>query len=115
MSRIKSIRCPKGPKPFDRCGAVCIEVGHSIGYPRGLYDHPKRVYHEYRFVCPKCGKEWIHDTSERGIFRVPRASQFKIKLNKNREIIRANPKHPTYQDSIEFLKRISKERGGDHV
>jgi len=106
MSIIKPIKCPKGRKPFDGCGSVCVEVGHSIGYPKGLYDHPRKIYHEYRFVCPKCGKEWIYDTAERGIFRVRKTSQFKIRLKNNEEIIKANPKHPSYQESLKFLNQI---------
>ena len=97
MSRIKSIRCPRSGKPFDGCGAICKEVGRSIGYPKEIVDHPQRVYHEYRFVCPKCGKEWIYDTYNMEIFRVPKTSQFRIRLINGKEVVKANPKHPTYK------------------
>jgi hypothetical protein len=65
MGKKKAILC------FD-CAIDCIEVGHSIFYPKSAseaylrpeYGHKcKRYGHEYRYVCPKCGKEYIHDTS----------------------------------------------------
>jgi hypothetical protein len=109
MSRAKPIRCPRGPKPFDGCGTICKEVGHLIGYPKLLFDHPKKTYREYRYVCPKCGKEWLYDTSERGITPIPEFSQWKISIKRGKEITRANPKHPNYRESVEFLNQISKK------
>jgi len=107
MGKIKAIKCPKMLKG---CGAVCVEVGHSIGYPKGLYDDPKRTYHEYRFVCPKCGKEWIKDTLDRGIYRIPDSSQFRIKLVNGKEVIKANPKNPGYELIKNDWKKYAERR-----
>jgi len=43
MGKIKTIKCPK---MLEGCGTKCVEVGHSIGYPKEIFDHPKRTYHE---------------------------------------------------------------------
>ena len=66
MGKKKPIQC------FD-CAIDCIEVGHAIGYPkqgnapyqRTEWGHKYTKYgHEYRYVCSKCGKEYIHDTTK---------------------------------------------------
>jgi hypothetical protein len=70
------------------CGAVCIEVGRVLGYPKptqqkrtiALGTNGKREIggHEYRYLCPKCGKEWLHDTLFNIITKI-KSSQFQIK------------------------------------
>lgn len=66
MGKKKPIQC------FD-CPIDCIEVGRAIGYPKEgqqpyqstEWGHKYDKYgHEYRYVCPKCGKEYIHDTTQ---------------------------------------------------
>lgn len=46
-------------------------------YPKDITEpNPSRIYHEYRYVCPKCGKEWVEDTLSRDIMDVPKDAQF---------------------------------------
>lgn len=56
------------------CEISCVEVGRAIGYPKGgqqPYQMKSCGYkytkygHEYRYVCPQCGREYIHDTTKR--------------------------------------------------
>jgi uncharacterized protein with PIN domain len=66
---MKKFRCPD-------CNSICIEVGKPI-YPKDIYE-PKisKIYHEYRYACLKCRKEWMHDTLLKLIFEVPDDSQY---------------------------------------
>lgn len=115
----KSIVCPK---ILDGCGTICIEVGHAICYPKEIVDHPLRIYHEYRYVCPNCGKEWIHDTLDRVIYEVPENAQFHIRLVNGKEVfetkdqrviehLRLKPQKQIKLTSEEFEKLI-KRKGG---
>lgn len=70
----KPFRCPD-------CGQACLEVGKPQ-YPKGIYEpNMTRVFHEYRFACLKCRKEWLKDTLLRLIFDVPGDSQFYFDFN----------------------------------
>jgi hypothetical protein len=67
MTRAKPIDCPI---ELDGCGALCLEI-RTHGYPKGIYEpNVTKVYREYRFVCPKCGKEWIYYTNFRMVEEV---------------------------------------------
>jgi len=51
----KPIKCPD-------CNSICIEIGKPH-YPKGIYEPGiSKIYHEYRYACLKCEKEWLHDT-----------------------------------------------------
>jgi DNA-directed RNA polymerase subunit RPC12/RpoP len=73
----KPIKCPD-------CGSLRIEIGKPE-YPKEIYDHkpkqPKVTYHEYRYACLKCRKEWLHDTLFNMIVDIPEDSQFYYDFN----------------------------------
>lgn len=108
MGRVKPINCYRN---LGGCGSICIEVGHAICYPKGLCDGLKFRGYEYRFLCPRCGKEYIYDTSDRSIFRVPRGSQFTIKLIDGKEFIKINAGHPGYEYTMRLLGLKPKKKG----
>lgn len=85
MGKKKPIDCPE---ILGGCGAICVEVGRAIGYPKPIQDCGPRVrtYHEYRYVCPDCGKEWLHDTLFNEVGEITDA-QFPIKIVDGREVI----------------------------
>ena len=67
-------------KPIDcpDCNSKCIEVGKPI-YPKEIWDHKpndKRNFHEYRYACNKCKKEWLHDTLFNRISEIPEDSEY---------------------------------------
>ena len=81
MGKKKRIDCPK---LLSGCGAICVEVGKVIGYPKRSYETcliavgtPNELRigaHEYRYVCLSCGKEWLLDTLYNLIFPMKRTS-----------------------------------------
>lgn len=87
MGKKKPIRCL-------RCETVCAEVGHDIFYPKGL-DDPEaarkgRKGYEYRYVCPTCGAEYIHETLNRRTYEVPKGADFHVRLVGGEEMIQVN-------------------------
>lgn len=94
----KSIKCPK---LLGGCGSFCIEI-RQLGYPKEMSDdaHYKRIYREYRYLCPKCKKEWTQETRpdlHNQICRVPNNSQYKCKLKNKKLICKLNPKNKQYK------------------
>ncbi|UZE92469.1 MAG: hypothetical protein IB616_01265 [Methanosarcinales archaeon] len=72
MPRAKPIKCPI---ELGGCNTVCIEIRWH--YPKPICEpNVKRLYNEYRYVCPKCGKEWVYDTLWREIAEVPEDANF---------------------------------------
>ena len=72
-------------KIFDPLRAKLMkEKGYYSTHGDFFYDYPKdivepghnKVYHEYRFVCIKCKKEWVYDSLWRQFLEVPKDSQF---------------------------------------
>lgn len=77
-----------------KCEAVCVEVGHDIFYPKSI-DDPKaarkgRTGYEHRYVCSRCGTEYIHETLNRLTHEVPEGADFHIRLVKGEEMIQVN-------------------------
>jgi len=69
------------------CGTICKEVKQK-GYPKIILEPGvKKIYNEYRYVCPKCNKEWVHDTLQNLIFEVPKDAQFHFKVIKGKVIL----------------------------
>jgi hypothetical protein len=63
VPRAKPIKCPT---ELDGCGSTCLEI-RTHGYPKAICEpNLKKVYNEYRYVCPNCGMEWLYHTSPRG-------------------------------------------------
>lgn len=87
MGKKKPIGCSK-------CEAVCVEVGHAIFYPKDILDpealRKGRIGYEYRYVCPGCGAEYIHETLNRLIYDVPKGADFNIRLVNGEEMIQVN-------------------------
>jgi hypothetical protein len=70
-------------KPFKcaDCGSICIEI-KACGYPKEICEpNQTKVFHEYRFVCLKCGHEWLYDTLLKLIFSIPKDAQFHFDRN----------------------------------
>ena len=90
MGNKKVIRCPKCKRP-------CVEVGHSVSYPKSIEDpdalREGRTGHEYRYVCPSCGGEYIQDTLNRVITEIPEGADFRIRLVKGEERVQVNSLH----------------------
>jgi len=87
MGKRKPLRCR-------RCGAICVEVGHAISYPKriqypGTASKGKPSY-EYRYVCPDCGTEFIRETLHRRIYKIPKGADFNIGLVNGQEVIQVN-------------------------
>ncbi|NIQ38201.1 MAG: hypothetical protein GTN81_06395 [Proteobacteria bacterium] len=87
----------KKPIECSACKTVCVEVGHAISYPKRVRDPEAltkgRVGHEYRYVCPNCGAEYIYETLSRTISNVPEGADFNIRLVDGEEIIQVNSPH----------------------
>ncbi len=90
----KVILCPE-------CNSDTTEVNwavHSDGkkhkdYPKEIYErrpNSKRVFHEYRYFCSQCSKEWLHDTLFNYIQDIPKNSQFVY--NKQKKVLVFNPR-----------------------
>jgi hypothetical protein len=47
--------------------------------------------YEFRYVCPRCETEYIHDTLNRSVLEVPEGADFRIRLVEGEEIIQVNP------------------------
>jgi hypothetical protein len=93
------------------CGSLCVEVGRAIGYPKNIPGYKNKfgipnIFHEYRYVCPKCGLEFIHDTLFREIARVPQNPQYQIKLINGKEWIETKDKILVQQLGFGSKKRI---------
>ena len=90
MGKKKPIRCP-------RCEISCVEVGHAISYPRKVLDAPtlRRVKtgRQYRYACPQCGAEFLHETASNIIDEVPQGADFHIRLVFGDERIQVNSPH----------------------
>lgn len=66
---MKEIKCPK-------CDSTCIEI-KTHGYPKEIYEpNQSKVFHEYRYVCPNCGSEWLYDALLGLIFPIPEDAQY---------------------------------------
>ena len=69
-------RCPA-------CNSVMIEIRKAIIegqigslYPKFLDTYRGRLYHEYRFYCVKCKKEWVYNSLWRQFADVPENAAF---------------------------------------
>lgn len=88
----RAIHCPK---LLGGCGALCVEVGHALGYPKkrtlpggsGAAANGKRGGHLYRYCCPECGREWIHDTLLSQIYRTSQRDPLCIRIENGDEVI----------------------------
>ena len=91
MGKKKAIDCPE---VLGGCGTICQEVGRALGYPKQtLETRPIAVGkstqreihgHEYRYTCPNCGKEWVHDTLHNEVWEIKEAD-VSIKLVDGKE------------------------------
>jgi len=49
-------------KIYRHLQVTMLEI-RSHGYPKEIQEPGQtKVFNEYRYVCPECGSEWIHDT-----------------------------------------------------
>jgi len=115
MSKKKPIDCPE---VLNGCGSICIEVGRAIGYPKRCYE--KRTIakgkpterkiggYEYRYTCPNCDKEWLHDTIIRMIFPIE-SSQFQIKIRDGEEVYTTKDKHAIEHFGLKAGKEYTAE------
>ena len=84
----------KGPIRCVNCGGDCVEVGHTLSYPKAILDPESlrkgRKRYEYRYACPHCGAEYVHETSRRQPHPIPRGADINIRIVKGQEIIQVN-------------------------
>lgn len=74
------IKCPD-------CGSTCLEI-KTHGYPKLIMDREdwktlKKGTYEHRFVCPKCGSEWLYDGLRKWIEKIPIDAQFHFNKSGN--------------------------------
>jgi hypothetical protein len=98
-------RCPD-------CSTKLVEVNDAIDHEGKLIhkEYPKvdlepykgRTYHEYRFFCRKCKKEWLYLTRPdcRWFEKIPLDSQFRYSEQKKILVLRPS--------SLRMLKKIFK-------
>lgn len=120
MSKKKAIDCPK---ILGGCGSICKEVGHAISYPKLI--HETRVIakgkptereingHEYRYTCPNCGKEWIHDTLSKVIYEI-KSAQFHIELINGKELYKTKDLHICKHYGLKPGKKYTSEEIKEH-
>jgi len=96
------------------CNTKLIEVNDAIDHEGKILrrEYPKeelelykgKTYHEYRFFCRKCKREWIYFSRPdcRSLEKIPLNSQFRYSEQKKLLILR--PK------DLKILKRILKSR-----
>lgn len=109
-------KCPK-------CNIVMVEVKDGKYkemplkhlYPKDIYEvglegvYKERVYHEYRFYCKKCKKEYVLDTTpynkpyNKCFFEVPVDSQFKY--SPKQKLLLLNKKDVIDKHSKEYFER----------
>lgn len=120
MSEINLKVPPKLQKNCPECGTRLEEVrwaeipdapqymrNPAHHYPR-LIVQPElqRTFHEYRFACPKCLKEWTYDSLWREWSQVPANSQFLYSWEKKLLILR-DEKEVKSKDKKQSLLRYS--------
>jgi len=90
VGKKKPIRCL-------RCHTLCVEVGHAISYPKKILDSQAPGRHktgrQYRYTCPRCGAEYLHETVIDAIDEVPRGADFRIRWVNGQEWIQINSPH----------------------
>jgi len=58
-------------------------------YPRLVWEEGvDKTYHEYRFVCPGCKKEWVYNSLAREFWEIPNDAQFYYSWEKKLLVIR---------------------------
>jgi hypothetical protein len=71
-----------------------VEVGHDLFYPKNVEDptvsRKGRRGYEYRYVCPRCGREYLYETLNRRVYVVPEGADFRIRLVRGEEVIQVN-------------------------
>jgi len=80
-------------KECPNCNNSMVEVKRGLDEGRIIYLYPKelgqkykdRHYHEYRFYCDSCQKEWTYDSLFQSFEEVPEDSQFYY--DKKKEIL----------------------------
>ncbi len=97
------------------CGIAMIEVRQALlgsdtisnAYPKDISEpNLSKTYHEYRFFCKKCKKEWSYDTRPhcRYFEKVPVTSQFKYSHSKG--LLLLNKKNKSYKSNKQKLKKF---------
>lgn len=102
---MKPIKCPK---LLRGCGNNCIEV-KQLGYPKEMYQEKyKRSYYEHRYVCSKCGKEWLYESrpDQKQTSRIPKSSQYICKSFNGKILCKLNPKNEYYKMTLKFEERV---------
>jgi len=79
---MKAFRCPD-------CDTTCKEI-RTHGYPKEIHEpNITKVYHEYRYVCPNCGAEWLKDALLKIILPIPVDAQYHF--DKTGKVIKKEP------------------------
>jgi len=72
-------------------------VGHAISYPKKVLEAPARqrgkTGRQYRYTCPQCGAEYLHETAGNTIEQVPQGADFRIRVVGLAERIQVNSPH----------------------
>ena len=83
--RLKEVRWAEIPKNYEISGRRNpIHLYPKLKREPGI----ERDYHEYRFVCPGCKKEWVYDSLWREFLEVPKDSQFYYSWEKQLLVLR---------------------------
>ena len=95
--RLANLVGKKKPIPCPRCHIPCVEVGHAISYPRKVLDSQAPGRHktgrQYRYTCPRCGAEYLHETIRGTIDEIPKGADFRIRWVNGQERIQINSPH----------------------
>lgn len=95
-------KCPGSARK--KCGVEMVEVrkGESLPISKSMtnsklvVDYPKelgdlvrgKMYHEYRFACPRCKREWVYDSLWRRFEPIGKKSQMRYSWKKGYLVFR---------------------------
>ena len=93
LIEVRKVSDPQRAESMRKKGGIPIHGNYFFDYPKEIvepgYD---KTYHEYRFICKKCKKEWVYDSLWRQFLEVPKDSQLLYSWVKNMLVLRKRKK-----------------------
>ncbi len=76
------LKCPDCNNEMVQVRKAVIDDGRIVNlYPKPLDKVRGKLFHEYRFYCSGCGKEWVHNALWRELEEVCVDSNFFLTVN----------------------------------
>jgi hypothetical protein len=89
LIEVRKVFDPNRVELMKKQGACPMHGNFFNDYPKEIVEPGYNMtYHEYRFVCRKCKKEWVYDSLWRQFLEVPKDSQFFYSWDKKMLMLR---------------------------